>query len=592
MGSPSEGNADGAGSARLLLAAPTAAPHALCEVLLDAGVEQVLGVPGGDVVAVFDALRDYSDRIRVSLVRDEALAGVMAEAYGRVRRRPCVLLAQGIWVLAHATMGALEALTGSSPMVIVADVSDKIPFSTHNPTQSGTGEPGNWNAALAFRGFSKHVLEAHDPLQMVVQLQLALRLAMSGTPGPVSVLLYSASLRGLVGPDSRPPVFTRGDPAPPPARAEPGAVRAAARTLAAARSPVVIAGNGARVSGADVTGFAERTGLPVVTTSAGKGVLAEDHPLAGGVVGEFGLDAANDLVSTADVVLAVGTRLGPGDTVRANPAFLNPTRQQIIQVDVAAERIGWSVPAVVGLVGDAAAVLEQLGDELTRRPDAGAHTGAARVRAAFQASGSFEVPASASAEVPVLPQRIIAALSACLPANAVVTADAGENRIFLVHYFRTRSAGGFLQPGSTGGMGYALPAAMGAKMAVPDRPVVAVAGDGGFGMSLAGLLTARELGLAVVVVVLNNQMLGWVQHVQGDRRIASELGAFDYAAIARAMGCGGTRVSTAAEFEDALADALAADRPWVIDVVTSPAPSWRDVSSRLATAGRGNVSNS
>jgi acetolactate synthase-1/2/3 large subunit len=569
---------------QLLFTEPLDVPHALCEVLIDGGVDVVLGVPGGDVVAVFDALHDYQDRIRVGLVRDEALAGVMAEAYGRTLRRPCVLLAQGIWVLAHAAMGALEALTGSSPMVILAEVSDKIPFSQQNPTQSGTGDPGNWNAALAFRGFTKHVLEAHDPVQALAQIQLALRLSMAGTPGPVAVLLYRASLRGTVGPDSRPPIYARGPAEPVVQSAEVAAVAAAGALLSSAARPVIIAGNGVRLSGAyaQLESFASSAGIPVVTTSSGKGVFPEDHPLAGGVMGEFGLDAANHLVGAADVVLAIGTRLAPGDTVRAHPDLMDPTRQTLIQLDAVAERIGWSIPADLGLVGDAATVLTQLAGAADAV--AGAGDGEARVRAAFAAHGSFEVAASSSDEVPILPQRVIAELARLLPADAVVTADAGENRIFLVHHYRTRSAGGFLQPGSTGGMGYAVPAALGVKLANPAVAVVAVAGDGGFGMSLAGLLTARELDLPIVIVVLNNAMLGWVQHVQGDRRIATDLGVYDYAAIARATGCGGSRVEQPAELAPALAEALQSGRPWVIEVVTSSVPSWRSVSSSLTGA--------
>jgi acetolactate synthase-1/2/3 large subunit len=245
--------------------------------------------------------------------------------------------------------------------------------------------------------------------------------------------------------------------------------------------------------------------------------------------------------------------------------------------------VTWSRCSTAAVVGDARRALAQVCAALPATHEPG--DGVERVRLAHEACGTFEVAASASAAVPIMPQRVIAELVAALPHDGVITADAGENRIFLVHHLRTGAAGGFLQPGSTGGMGYAVPAALGVKLAFPERAVVAVAGDGGFGMSLAGLLTARELGLAVVVVVLDNAMLGWVPHVQGDRRIASDLGAFDYAAIARAAGCGGRRVTEPGELGDALGEALAADRPFVLDVVTAPDPSWRDVRSSLAAGG-------
>jgi acetolactate synthase-1/2/3 large subunit len=196
--------------------------------------------------------------------------------------------------------------------------------------------------------------------------------------------------------------------------------------------------------------------------------------------------------------------------------------------------------------------------------------------------GGFEIEDSRSDAVPMLPQRIIAELQRALPQDGMVTADAGENRIFLAHHFQARTPGSFLQPAAIGGMGYALPAALALKLLHPDRPVVAVCGDGGFAMSMNGLMTALEQELPIVVLVLNNSSLGWVAHGQGERQIASEFDDFDHAAIARAMDCDGIRVETPKQLGGALRAAMGANRPTLIDAVSSRDQPFQKITSRYA----------
>jgi acetolactate synthase-1/2/3 large subunit len=180
---------------------------------------------------------------------------------------------------------------------------------------------------------------------------------------------------------------------------------------------------------------------------------------------------------------------------------------------------------------------------------------------------------------------LIKELHHALPEDAIVTGDAGENRLFMLHHFQTKDGMEYLQPAGVGGMGYAIPAALAAKLVHPGRAAVAVCGDGGFGIAMNGLLTAIEERIPIVVVVFDNSMLGWVRHGQGERPIASTFAAHDYAAIARAMGCLGLRVTEPSQLASALAQALAADRPAVVDVVTSGQMSFRDVTADLSRLG-------
>lgn len=558
--------------------------QAICKVLEQAGVDLVLGMPGGDIMRVFDALYDYQSTIRTLLVREESLGAIMAEVYGRTTGRPAVVMAQGAWVLANAGMGTLEALTGGSPMVILTDLSDKVPYSHHSPTQTGTGHYGNWDAVQAFRGFMKEVMVAYDPAQAVQMTQLALKHAVSGCPGPVGVVCFGGALKGRVGPSSKLKLYkTPGYLVSDRRSADPMATAQAAQVLAAAKKPVIVSGGGVRVGQAAraLTALAETLSAPVVTTSGGKGTFNESHPLAGGAFNEYGLDAAAKLLGESDVVLAVGTRLAPGDTIRQHPGLIDPKRQTLIQIDIEPRHVGWSFPVEHGLVGDAVAVLRDLGERLAGHKPAAGVDGAARVRAAAESEGFFDVAESASDEAPILPQRLIRDLREALPDDAIVACDAGENRIFMLHHYRTKAVGGFIQPSSTGGMGYAIPSALGLKLAFPDRPAVAICGDGGFAMTMNGLMSSLELKLPIVVLVLNNGMLGWVQHVQGNRQIASSLGDYDYAGIARAMGCEAVRLEKPADIVPTVRKAVASGKTTVIDVIISRTESWEKVRCKL-----------
>src|SRR5690606_3163913 len=165
--------------------------------------------------------------------------------------------------------------------------------------------------------------------------------------------------------------------------------------------------------------------------------------------------------------------------------------------------------------------------------------------------------------------------------DAILTCDAGENRLFMTHFFRTKGAGTLLMPG-IGAMGYAIPAALAAKLVHPERQVIAVTGDGGLSMALNGLMTAIDEDIPIVVVTLNNSALGWVKHGQGNRTIASTFAEMNFAEVAKSIGCRGIRVEKPDEIAGALKEALSGNRPTVVDVVTSFKPSFRDVTSPLA----------
>jgi acetolactate synthase I/II/III large subunit len=554
-------------------------------VLHEAGIEYVFGISGGHTGRIIAGLSKYQNSVRMITVREESLAGVMAEVYGRLTRRPGVLIGQGPWVLGNGLIGTMEAYLSSSPMLLLTDFSDATPFHLHAPYQQATGDYGSWDARRAFGGVTKQVMQAHTPVAAVQATQLAIKHATAGQPGPVTVLFSMDSLTGEVEPDSQPILYpTRYylPPAPPPADNARTAV--AAEALLGAVQPVIIAGNGVRIAQAysPLAALAEATGAPVVTTAAGKGVFPEIHPLALGVFGTFGTAAANASVSGADLILAIGTKLGPSDTAWENRDLLDPTRQTFIQIDIEPKNASWTFPAEHVLVGDAAIVLTQMLETVASKSSGRRAAGESRVADLRRAHGYFNARAYTADDAPLLPQRVIGELMRTLPPEAIVTCDAGENRILMTHFYQTKQAGGFLQAAGTGPMGFAIPAAMGARLVHPDRPAIAVCGDGGFAMTMNGLMTALEHDIPIIVVVFNNNALGWVYHGSGP--FAAEFKDFDHGAIARAMGCEGVRVTEPEALGPALVAALKARVPTVIDVRTSMDVSFADITSPLAAA--------
>ncbi|HYG45246.1 MAG TPA: thiamine pyrophosphate-binding protein [Bordetella sp.] len=563
-----------------LLQDPSDAAQAVVQVLKEAGIDTVFGIAGGHSGHIWAALEKYQDSIRTVLVREESLGSAMAEVYGRLTGKPGVLVGQGPWVLGNGLLGTIEAHLSSSPMLLLTDFSDTPDLSLHGPYQSGRGDYGGWDARLSFKGVTKQVFEAHHPAGAVHATQLAIKHATTGQPGPVAVLFSISAFSGKVQQDDAPRLYrTQAYLNRKPACVDPQSVAQAAQALKTAKRPVIIAGNGVRIGKAysALHAFAQGLDIPVVTSPSGKGVFAESHVLALGLYGTFGHPAANACVAEADVIVAVGTKLTASDTAYENPALIDPRRQVLIQLDIEPLNASWSFPADHVVIGEAAIALEAL-----REAAHGLNgQGAARAKAYRGPHIQAEAAAAEDAALPMSPPRLIAELQHVLPSDAIVCCDAGENRIFMMRYYKTREAGGFLQAAGAGPMGYAIPAALGAKLVHPERPVVAICGDGGFSMSMNGLMTAIEADIPIITLIFNNQMLGWSTHIRGP--FAAQFHDFDHAAIARAMGCHGVQVDTPEQLATAIREALLADVPSVIDARISTELSYKALIASFDT---------
>ena len=560
------------------------ASEMIVQTLEEAGVEYVFGIPGGGTGQIFQILETKKDRIKTILVRHEQVAAIMADAYGRASGKPAAIMGQGLFMGSNATFGIMEAMLSSSPMLVITDTSDG--GAAQRPAnQSGAGEYGSIDLQSIFKSMTKYTTLATSPKEAVLGTQMAIKHAVSGRPGPATVLMRSAAISGQVDVESPPFIHNASGflNTVKPASA-PVDIERAIKILNESRKPVIIAGNGVHVAGAhsQLQEFAEQWGMPVATSYKGKSAISENHPLALGMVGTYGQETANKAVGDADTVVVVGTLLRSQETVGERPDIFNPNRQRIIQIDIDERNAGWSFPVELGLIGDAGVILGQL---VEASKDTAPGSAAKRkewtdsLAGRRDADGFYDQPEMHEDSSPVTPQRLVAQLQATMDPSTIFALDAGNNRTWMAHLYRARQANTFYCPGGTAGMGWGLPAAVGLKLVYRDQPVVCVTGDGGYMMTVNAISTAVQYDLPIICVVFNDNVLGMVHdHQPEGRKIASEFFPTNNATVAQGMGAFGVQVSHSKDLPDALREAQASGRPAVVDVLVDPGPSpddWR-----------------
>lgn len=504
--------------------------------------------------------------VRRVITHSEKAAAYMADGYARVSYRPGVCMAQSVGA-ANLAAGLQDAYLGRSPVIALTGKKPPL-FQYRNAYQEV--EHGS-----LFAPVTKYNVDVATPAQLPYLLRQAFREATSGKPGPVHLDLLGHSGRPLEAAEEALPVvveelFSRY----PAFRPEPedAAVEAAARAMAAARRPVIVAGGGVRISSAaaEVTALAEKWSIPVATSVNGKGAIPDGHPLGVGVVGSYSARCANQVVSEADLVIYIGS--STGDQVTHNWQ-VPPPGTPVVQIDIDPAEIGRSYAGAIGLVGDAKAALTKLlaapGPKQDRKP------WLKRAQRLVRAWEEEIEPLRRSNKVPIRPERLCKELSDALPEDAVLVVDTGYSAIWtatmvrLVHRGQT-----YLR--AAGSLGWAFPAALGAKCAAPERPVICFTGDGGFWYHLSELETARRHNINTVTILNNNSGLAQgiddIQAVYGNRPGSpEELYRFEpvnFAGIAREMGCFGIRIEHPDEISGAIRQALAVGSPTVIEVLT------------------------
>lgn len=549
----------------------------IIETMTEAGIDHVFTIPGGGMGRIFSALYDHRDKIKVILTRNEQTASCMAEMYGRLTGKPGVLIGQGPFVASAGLFGMMEGYLTSTPMLALTDVTEFGDFALHAPFQCGTGDYGTLDLKGIFKGTAKFVTVATSPLEAVQGVQLAIKHAVSGRPGPTACLYRIPALRDELTEGDLARIF----PLPQYLRVEkpaafPADVEKAVNALAEAKRPVILAGNGVHAAKAydELLELAELGEFPVATSYQGKSAIPEAHRLAVGVMNMYGEKIALKAISQADLLLVIGCRLKVQDTCFENPDLINPRNQKLIQVDIDPRNAGWVFPVEIGLTGDARLVMRQFIEALRERKKGKKNQDQKNwikmIQGWKKAEGYFDDPSLLSSQVPIQTTRVVKELRDHLPPDSILTLDGGNNRVAMLRYFMTKQPGTYYAAAGIGAMSLAAPSAIAAKLLYPQRPCVSVCGDGGMAMQIHALSTAKQYGAAAIFVVMNDSVLGAVRDGQKGRMIASEFIDTDFAKIAKAFNCQGVRVKRPEEIGPTLQEALKSKDPFVIDVLTDP----------------------
>ena len=527
--------------------------QAMIRALEAEGVKTVFGYPGAAICPFLDAL-DASP-ISYVLVRHEQSAGHAASGYARATGRPGVCFATSgpgatnlITALATAYMDSIPivAITGQ----VRSDLIGRDVFQEADIT--GAAEP-----------FCKYTYLVENAADIPRVFKEAFYIASSGRPGPVlidmPIDLQLAEI-DFIYPSK---VDIRGYK--PSFKGHALQIKKAAKALAGAKRPVVCAGGGIFFSGAGgaLRAFAEKCGLPVVTTMMGIGALPTGHPLALGMLGTHGVYAANRAIHEADLLFVIGARVG--DRAMAAPNQI-ASRATVIHIDIDPAEIGKNLEVEIPVVGDAKQILEEL--TLIAEP--------CKTAEWLEECRSFKeknrpIPAWRAGYIE--PRGFIRTVSQKLRNDAIFVSDVGQNQIWSANYFSVRD-GRFLTTGGLGTMGYAIPAAMGAAVARPGLQVIACCGDGAFQMSQMELATIMQYDLPVKIIVMRNDRLGMVRELQtslyGGRYVATTLKDPDFIKLASAYDIPAARVCDNAQIGDAIDAMLASAGAYLLECAVSP----------------------
>jgi acetolactate synthase-1/2/3 large subunit len=567
------------------------------ESLIREGVPYLVGIPGHGTLGLSDALIGQ-DGIRELQVRHEQAAVHLADGYYRVSGTPLAVFTSIGPGAMNTVIGVASCYVDSIPVLVLTGNSH-----THMAGRGVLQEierKYDANSLAVFAPITKRIWRPTSPAHLARVMRRSFAEMLTGRRGPVVVDLPMDVQCDSADVALQPPGAYRpqGPVLPDPAR-----IAAAGELLAQAERPVIVAGGGVIAARAwdELRRLAEFLGAPVVTTMMGKGAFPEDHPLSGFHGGSKGTTVGNALTSNADVLLAVGMRFADESTssYRQGVTYAIPPTQ-LIHVDLDPTEIGKNYPVAVGIVSDAraglAALVEWMEEHSRPREDPAAGRYAAEIRELRETWLEGVRERAASDHEPVTISRLVAEVRGFLDRDAIVLTSSGNVQAQWFQEAMVFEPNTNLTTGGFSTMGWTVPAALGAKLAAPERQVVGLVGDGDFLMTVQELATAVQYDIPAVYVVANNA--GWIairdlqaavygeeraegaEFLKEDRPISPDL-----AAVARAFGCHAERISAPGEVGPALERAFAAGRPAVVEVTVereyplsgSPAVGWWDV---------------
>jgi acetolactate synthase-1/2/3 large subunit len=549
----------------------------IAEFLVREKFPYVFGLCGHGNVGMLDALYDVRDRIKLISPRHEQTAGHMADAYYRVRHGPVATLTSCGPGSANLVMALANALSDSSAFLAITA---NVPTSQFN---RGPFQEIHRHNQADFPSVVRPVVKRSFQPTRVDMLPLALRQAvttmLTGRPGPVQLDVPFNVFQEQADVELEAPF--QGAAAPRPG-ASPQDVAGTLRMLREAQRPVLFVGHGVTLSeaGAELTELARRLAIPVVSSPNGMGCFDMEDPLSLGFIGRNGAYPANQAGRRSDLVLAIGARFDDRSSSSWIPGYSwNFPTTRLIHVDIDPGEVGRNYPPTLGIVADARTFLSQLLAELEHHPTPEPRRLGkwhAAIAGWTQEWEAFTQPNFDVYSAPLRPERVVADVRSVLPDDAIISLDSGVHHNWFMQFWKARRPQTMLNAWGFSAMGFGVSGILGAKLAAPERPCVAIVGDGGFTMTPHVLCTAVEYNIPAVWVIWNNFAWGAIRDIQYGLFSGREIGTGfyqgeqsynpDFAALARAHGVDAVTIKHGDDFRGALEHAVQQNKPWVLDV--------------------------
>ncbi len=563
----------------------TVAEH-LVNYLEQRETKHIFGLCGHTNIAFLSALETSS--IDFITVRHEQIASHAADGYARVNGKASVVLSHLSPGLTNCATGVANAALDCIPMVVIAGDVPTHYYGKH-PHQE-VNLHADASQYEIYRPFVKRAWRVDRAELLAEIMEKAFHLAESGQPGPVLVNVPMDIFSMKIESETFDRVITNTRSLVKPSIDDETA-RLIVTALGESKNPVLYVGGGILLAKAstELQDFVDHMQIPVAHSLMGKGVLPDNHPLVMGMTGFWGTELVNKTCLNADTIMGIGTRFKEADCSSWYPGYtFNVPGSKIIHIDIEPSEIGRNYPTEIGVIADAKSslkVLTRVAKELY--PNGFQRESLVKKIADFKSEFKEKnVEMATSNAFPMMPERILADVREALPDDAIITTDVGWNKNGVGQQFDILTPGSILTPGGFATMGFGPPAAIGAKIAAPNRTVVSLVGDGGFGQNPAMLATAVERKLGVVWIVMNNNAFGTIAGLQkahygitygtvfSGKAGDPELGP-NYAMIAQSYGAVGIRISSAEELLPTLKEAIESGKPTVIDVamINNPTPT-------------------
>lgn len=541
------------------------------------GVEYVFGLCGHTVIGLLDAL-SRSESVKYISVRNEQIAALAADGYARVKKKAGVVLCHVGPGIMNTVTGVANAAADSIPMVVIAGDIPRYYFGKHPHQEINMHADASQYEVL--RPIVKRAWRVDDPEAMPEILDKAFRLAESGRPGPVLISVPMDVFSEKIDEELFERTYRDSHKTIKPALA-PSAAKAIAQKLVEAKNPVIHAGGGVLAAGAskELQDLVEFLDIPVSRTLMGQGCISDTHPLMLGQTGFWGLEFTHRFTANADVLVGLGTRFAEADSSSWYPGVtFDMSKTEFIQIDIDPAEIGRNYPVSIGAVADLKEALAQILEEAKKICPEGIKRPELREmikknREQFKESNKAIAEDS---RFPMTPQRILKDVKETIPEDAIIFTDVGWNKNGVAQQFDITIPGSIHHSSGFATMGFGGSALLGGKLAAPDKVVLSLVGDGGFGVNPSPLATAVEQGIPVIWVVMNNSAFGTIAGLEYSNYKTKFGTVFttpdgekyspNWAEVAKGYGVEAIRIESADEFKPALEKALASNRPFLLDV--------------------------